>query len=138
MENSLPAAPLHLAVAVSVTVPAVVGVVRVMAVRAMVMHVLTVRIVLVCMAVGMGMHVTVLMRMCGAVLMGVFVHMGMFMFVIVVMNCLPPVSMLMGFAILVEIATAGLTHMSLLTLGFCLPSLLNPTPHVLKNNPARK
>lgn len=119
--------------AVSVTVPAVVGVVRAMAVGAMVVHVLAGRIVFV----GMGMHVTMLMSMCGAVLMGVFVHMDMFMFVIVVMNCLAPVSMLMGFAILVEIATAGLTHMSLLTLGCCLPSLLNPTPHVLKNNPAR-
>ena len=107
----------------AMVVPAVVGVVRVMAVGAVVVHVLAVRVVFVDVAVGMGMHVGMLMGMRGAVLMGVLVHVGMLMLVVMVVNGLTAVGMLVNLLILAEIAAAGLAHMSLLGVIVFFPLL---------------
>jgi hypothetical protein len=124
-------------VAVAVAVAAVMGVVRVMAVGAVVVHVLAVRVVVMAMAVGMGMHVGMLMGMRGAVLMGMLMHVGMLMLVIVVVDGLAPVGMLVDLLILSEIATAGLAHMSLL--GAIVSSLYtNNTTSFSKDKPAKK
>lgn len=96
------------------TVATVVRMTFVMAVGAVIMHMFAIRAMLVAVAMGMAVHVAVFMTMRGAVLMGVLMHMSMGMLVLVVMTASAAVGVLMDHAILAKIATAILTHMSLL------------------------
>jgi len=126
---------------VFVTIAAVVGVARVMAVRIVAMLMRAPGPVLMPVGVGVAVHMGVRVAMRGAVGVGVlmFVRMLMVVLVVVVMHILAAVGVLVGHAILAEITTAGLAHYPS-PLAERFPSLYNPTVIIFetKTIPANK